>query len=312
MRDNITRRNALKTGGAALAGLTGTSGCLSLVGGSGGKQVVVSSKNFTEQFVLSQLAIKLLEDEGHTVKDKTGLGGSPANFSALKNDESDLYWEYTGTAWANVLNKEKKIAEPKKLYEKVDDAYNDKWNLDWLNRAEFNNTYVIIANPEWQKRTGVTTLSELAAHVKNNDADIKIAMNPEMKNRDDSWGGLPEAYGFADAAKKRMEPVTMKIGLAYKAVANDDVQLGFGFSTNPNIKKYDLPVVEDDQNFFIAYNPAPNVRNKDFTSSMKKTVNEVAPKLDAETMRTLNGKVALDDKDPATVAKNFLKSEGLL
>ncbi|WP_458204493.1 ABC transporter substrate-binding protein [Haladaptatus sp. NG-SE-30] len=311
MSDHITRRSALKVGGAAVAGMS-SGGCLSLIQGGSGKSIVVSSKNFTEQFILSQLSIKLLENEGHEVKDKTGLGGSPANFKAVKNGESDMYWEYTGTAWSNVLNKESQVSDPQKLYKKVDQAYNNKWQIDWLQKAPFNNTYVIMANPKWAKKTGVESLSGLAEYVKNNDTTIKVAMNPEMEQREDSWGGLPEAYGFADAANQKMKPVTMKIGLAYKAVANNQAQLGFGFATDPKIQKYNLPIIEDDKNFFIIYNPAPNARDKTFDKSMKSTVNKVAPKLDTKTMQSLNAKVDIDGKDPAVVAENFLKQKGLI
>lgn len=311
MTTHITRRNALKAGSATLAGMS-SGGCLSLINGGSGKSIVISSKNFTEQFVLSQLSIKLLENDGHKVEDKTGLGGSPANFKAVKSGKSDGYWEYTGTAWSNVLDKKTQVSDPKKLYERVDSAYNENWKIDWLKRAPFNNTYVIMANPKWSKKTGVKTLSELAEYVKNNDVSIKIAMNPEMETREDSWGGLPKEYGFADAAKQKMKTVTMKIGLAYKAVANNQAQLGFGFATDPKIQKYGLPVIEDDQNFFIVYNPAPNVRDQEFDESLKSTANKIAPKLDTETMRSLNAKVDIKGKDPANVAENFLKQKGLI
>ncbi|GAA0256290.1 glycine betaine ABC transporter substrate-binding protein [Haladaptatus pallidirubidus] len=311
MTTHITRRTTLKAGGATLVGAS-TGGCLGLINGGSGKSIVVSSKNFTEQFLLSQLSIKLLENEGHSVEDKTGLGGSPANFKALKNSESDTYWEYTGTAWSNVLDKETQVSDPKKLYNKVDQAYNERWQIDWLQRAPFNNTYVIMANPKWAQKTGVKSLSELAEYVKKTDTSIKIAMNPEMEQREDSWGGLPKAYGFAEAAKQKMNPVTMKIGLAYKAVANNQAQLGFGFATDPKIQKYNLPIVEDNNNFFIVYNPAPNARDQKFDESVKSTVNKIAPKLDTKTMRSLNAKVDIDGKDPAAVAEKFLTQKGLI
>jgi osmoprotectant transport system substrate-binding protein len=38
--------------------------------------VVVGSKEFTESLILSQLAILALEDNGFTVVDETGLGGT--------------------------------------------------------------------------------------------------------------------------------------------------------------------------------------------------------------------------------------------
>ena len=312
MSEHPTRRTVLKGASGAAAGLgASTAGCLSLVSGGGGKQLTVSSKNFTEQFILSNISILMLKEAGHDVSSKTGLGGSPANFKALKSGDSDLYWEYTGTAWANVLDKDKRVSSPKKLYNKVDEAYNENYHIDWLKPAPFNNTYVIIANPDWAKKTGVKSLSDLAKYVKQGNTDIKIAMNPEIEQREDAWAGVPDTYGFVDAAQK-LETVSMKLGLAYKAVKNGQVQLGFGFATNPKIEKYGLPVIEDDKNHFIIYNPAPNVRTEVLNDSVKETLNEPTPKLDTETMRNLNGLVSIEGKSPKAAARQFLTENGFL
>lgn len=309
MRQRITRRELLKAGGASLAAAT-SAGCLSLVDG-GSKNFVVSSKDFTEQFILSNVSIVLLEEAGHSVEDKTGLGGSPANFRALKNGDADLYWEYTGTAWSSILDKDEEFSDPDKLYEEVDSAYNEQHDVDWLQYAPFNNTYVIVANPDWAEENGLESLPDLADHVNDGNTDIKIAMNPEIKERDDAWGGLPEAYGFADAADE-LETVNMKLGLAYEAVANNEVQLGFGFNTNPNIQKFDLPTLEDTKNFFVIYNPAPNVRTEKLTDDVKATLNEPVEDLTTETQRELNAKVSIDEEEPKTVAREFLEENGYL
>jgi osmoprotectant transport system substrate-binding protein len=305
-----TRRDALKAGGTVIAGLSGA-GCLSLVGGSNKTKVVVSSKSFPEQFILSYLSLVMLEEHGYKTVDKTGLGGSLVCARALKEGEADHYWEYTGTAWSSILGHEKEIRDPEKLYDKVDTEYNEKFNIDWLQRAPFNNTYVIMANPEWVKKTGVKTLEALGQYISAGHTDISIAMNPEMRKREDAWGGLPDVYGFAEKAAK-IEVKIMKIGLAYKAVAQGQVQLGFGFATNPKIRKFDLRVLEDTKNFFIIYNPAPNVRNETFDQSMKDLLNQIPPLLDTETQRSLNAKVIIEGKEARTVAKNFLKQQGLI
>lgn len=311
MTQGISRRRALKTGGATLAGLTSsTAGCLSLVSG-GGKTFVVSSKNFTEQFILSNISLVLLEEAGHKVESKMGLGGSPANFKALRNDESDIYWEYTGTAWSSILDKKNQISKPKKLYQKVDNAYNQQYKIDWLQYAPFNNTYVIMANPSWAKKHNLRTLKDLATHVNKGNTDFAVAMNPEIKQRQDAWAGLPEAYGFAKNANQ-IKTVNMKLGLAYKAVQNGEVELGFGFNTNPKIQKYNLRVLKDTKNFFIIYNPAPNVSTQELSNSVKETLNKPIKDLTTETQRNLNAKVTIGGKEPKTVARNFLKENGYI
>ncbi|WP_264556423.1 ABC transporter substrate-binding protein [Halocatena marina] len=310
MADGTTRRTALKMAGGSLVGLsTAFSGCLGLI--NGGKTFVVSSKNFTEQFVLSNISMALLEHAGHEVTDKTGLGGSPANFKALRNDESDLYWEYTGTAWANVLDKDTDISNPKKLYNKVDSAYNETYNIDWLEYTPFNNTYVIVGNPAWVEQNGLQTLEDLAKFVNEGNTNFKVAMNQEMNQRDDAWGGLPNAYGFGNK-KSKIDVVQMKIGLVYKAVKQGKAQLGFGFATNPKIRQFGLPILKDTKPFFNIYNPAPNVPTDKLTTDIKETLNEPTKDLTTETQQKLNAKVTIEGKDPKSVAEDFLKNNGYI
>lgn len=309
MEQGASRRQMLKAGGTALVGLaSSTAGCLSLVNG-GGKTFVVSSKNFTEQFILSNISIVLLKEAGHDVESKTGLGGSPANVKALRNDESDLYWEYTGTAWSSILGQENQISDPQKLYGKVDHEYNQRYKIDWLKYAPFNNTYVIMVNPSWAKERGLKTLKDLGAYVRAGHTDFSVAMNPEIQKREDAWAGLPEAYNFAKKADQ-ISTENMKLGLAYKAVKTGQVELGFGFNTNPKIQKYGLRVLKDVKNFFIIYNPAPNVSTQELTDSVKETLNEPTKDLTTETQRKLNMKVATKGKEPKTVARNFLQRNG--
>ena len=105
----------------------------------------------------------------------------------------------------------------------------------------------------------------------------------------------------------------MAIGtINYKAVANGDVDLGVGFATNPNIKKFDLATVEDDQNWFVIYYPAPLVDSDVLTDEMKELLNEPTSALDTQTMIDLNARVSIDKEDPSQVAKDWLTSEGFL
>src|SRR6056297_2307546 len=83
------------------------------------KEIIVGSKQFTEQLIVGQIAIQLLEDRGFAVSDKTGLGGSTVCREALKSNDIDMYWEYTGTAWMAYLGHDKPITDPEEAYKKV-------------------------------------------------------------------------------------------------------------------------------------------------------------------------------------------------
>src|SRR5699024_8029795 len=86
---------------SACGGSTGGGG-----GGEGaldGASFTVGSKEFTESRVLAQIAIAVLEDAGASTTDQTGISGSATVREALETGEIDLYWDYTGTGWVNIL-----------------------------------------------------------------------------------------------------------------------------------------------------------------------------------------------------------------
>jgi osmoprotectant transport system substrate-binding protein len=299
----------LKGVGAGAA--ASTAGCMSLLGG-GTSTVSIGGKQFTEQLILSNISKHLLESKDFEVDSKIPVGGNTANHKALTNDRVDHYWEYTGTGWNYHLgNTDQKIRDPQKIHEKVDEAYQEEYGIEWLQTAEFNNTYVVTANPQWQEETGVTTMSELTEYV-NSGNEVTWAVSQEYINNPTAFGNMPDFYGY----RENMENVNyekMAIGtINYKAVKNGDVDLGVGFATNPNIQKFDLATVEDDRNWFVIYYPAPLVDDDVLTDEMKSVLNEPTGKLDTKTMQELNAKVSIDKEDPSQVAKNWLTSEGIL
>ena len=66
-------------------------------GGAAATKVRISSKEFTEQYILGNMYQILLEDAGFEVT-YSAIGGSSENHQALLEDQIDIYPEYTGTS----------------------------------------------------------------------------------------------------------------------------------------------------------------------------------------------------------------------
>jgi osmoprotectant transport system substrate-binding protein len=87
---------------AALAALLLLSGC----GGKHRTTIVVGSKNFTEQWLLGEIAAQQIERKLHLkVERKLNLGGTLLTHEAILHDDIDLYPEYTGTGAGVVLKR---------------------------------------------------------------------------------------------------------------------------------------------------------------------------------------------------------------
>lgn len=54
----------------------------------------------------------------------------------------------------------------------------------------------------------------------------------------------------------------MDIGLKYEAIGSDEVDVINAFSTDGLIKQYNLKVLEDNKNFFPAYQAATLIRKR--------------------------------------------------
>jgi osmoprotectant transport system substrate-binding protein len=317
MPEKLTRRQILKRGGAAAGavGVGSTAGCMGILGGGGENTIKVGSKRFTEQELLGYMTLEALKaNTDLTVKNEVSLGGTTTNFKAVQSGDIDTYWEYTGTAWATLPPKhDAVITEPQKIYDKVEQEFEKEHSITFLERAPFNNTYVLIANPNWVQKTGVESISGLAEYLKSGNTNFTMVMDAEFQERSDGWPGLTKHYGFSQQAGK-LNVKNVSPGLVYQILGSGEAQVGMGFNTNPKIVKHDLKVLEDDEKFFPVYNPAPMVKQKTLegAQSMKKPLNNVANALDTDTIRQLNRKVSLGGKGAQTVAKTFLKNEGII
>lgn len=123
--------------------------------------VSVGSKEFTEQLLLGQMAVLLLEDAGFEVEDNTGLGGTMLVREALEAGDIDIYWEYTGTAWMAHFEEEEPITNPEEAYEKVKERDLEN-GIVWLDYTDFDNTYTIMMRQDDADELGITTISDLA------------------------------------------------------------------------------------------------------------------------------------------------------
>ncbi len=275
------------------------------------KKLVVGSKNFTEQQILGQIMIQLLQAKGFTCEDKTGLGGTLVARKALENGQIDIYMEYTGTALVTMLKEKKIITDPKECYAFVKKADLERNGLVWLPYMPFNNTYCLMMRKDDAAAKGIKTLSDLSAYVKAHPEEISFGTNEEFYARPDGYKPLQKKYDFKFSRDKIIK---MTPGLLYKALQDGEVDVAMGFATDGRIKGMDLVVLEDDLNYFPVYNPAPVVRKETAKEypELESIFSALAEKLDTQTMTELNYAVDGEHKSVADVAHDWLKSVGLI
>ena len=134
----------------------------------------IGSKIFGEQYILTSMYKTLIEAyAGVKVETKTGLGGTLICFNAINNKQIDMYPEYTGTALLAILNADKRTvaslnSNPKKVYDFVKQAFEDKYQLQWLQPVGFNNAYALMMRQQQAQDLNISTISDLKRYLSNN------------------------------------------------------------------------------------------------------------------------------------------------
>ena len=265
--------------------------------------VRVASKNFTEQFVLTELYAQAFEAAGIKVERKINLGGTLIVHKALEEKQIDFYPEYTGTMLTVILKLEV-MKDRAAVYNKVKEEYAKK-DLVVLNEAPVNNTYNMVVRPDTAEKYKLETLSDLAKVSK----ELKMGAGPEFRDRKDGLPGLKAVYGM-----DFKEDLQMAIGLRYQALANKQIDIVNGYATDGLIASLNLKRLKDDKNLWPPYYVAPVVRKETLAANPRiaEVANRVSALLDEATMAALNYKVDGDKMEPRDVAAAFLKSKGVV
>lgn len=277
-----------------------------------GQSFTVGSKEFTEQLILGEMTIQMLEGAGAQVSDETGTEGSVATRRALEGGQTDMYWEYTGTAWLTYLGEDEPILDSEQQYQEVVDADAEN-NIEWLEPTPFDNTYAIAVREDaGDPLDGVENISDLAALAESDPDQVTMCVGPEFADRDDGLPAVTETYGFEVPGDNIS---TVGDAVVYTQVARGDTcNFGSVFATDGKIAPNNLRLLEDDQQAFAVYNAALSVRSEVLEQSpeLADLFNPLAESLDTETMQDLNTQVDEAGETPSDVARDYLTENGFL
>lgn len=267
--------------------------------------IVVASKNYNEALVLGSMFASLLEHNTDlTIVRKLNLGGTNIAFQAMISNEVDVYPEYTGTGFVSIM-KRKSISDTQKVYDEMKKYYNDELDIAVLKPLGFNNTYAMAIRKDTAAKYNLKTCSDLAAV----SDKLILGSTFEFAERDDGYLGMQAAYGMDFKDSKSVDGA-----LRYQALANKNSDVIDAFTTDGLLKMYDLFVLEDDKHFFPPYYGVPIVRNEIIKKhpEVKVQLERLGGLINEETMIEMNYLVDKEGMDPAKVADDFLRKNGLI
>ena len=272
---------------------------------SGGGDLVVASKDFTEQDILGELLAQQIEHEtGLKVTRQPRLGGSFVCHQAITSGKIDAYIEYTGTAFTGIL-KQPVIADAREVHARLQDLYAQKFNLEVMPSLGFENTFAMIIRGEDAQRYHLQTLSEAARYT----PQWRGGFGYEFLEREDGFPGLAKAYNLQFARP----PQIMDLGLIYRALLQKQVDMIAGNSTDGQIARLGLVILQDDKRYFPPYEAVPIVRAETLKKypSLRAVMAELAGKISAPEMQRLNYLVEGELRDLKEVVREFRQSKGM-
>jgi len=275
------------------------------------EKVVVGAKAFTEGYILSSMVSLLLQEKGIDVEEKFGLSSFPLR-KAMETGQVDAYVDYTGTAWAAYFGHTENIYDPLKLFDLVAKEDLEKHNIVWLDMINFNNTYGLAVRSSFAKENGIQSLSDLADYINSGKGkDLIFGVNPEYYERSDGIFAVMDAYNM-NLPKNNVR--TMEAGLTYEALARKNIDVAMIYSTDAQILRFDLVILEDDKSFFPHYNPSVLVRKEiiDEYPKIREILKPLTLYLNEDIIIRLNYLVDFEGIEPKIVARKYLQGLGLI
>ncbi len=266
--------------------------------------VTIASKEFSENRILAHMFTILARESGIQVKTAIPYGNTFDLQKAIKDGRVDAYPEYTGTGLSMMgmtamSNRDKAMSAVRDIFSRYD--------IRWLQRLGFDNSYVMVMRPDMLARMEVATINELA----DKREKVTIGVEQEFMARPvDGFPALIRRYGF----NPEPEAVVVESRVAlYRKLVSEQIDAAVTYRSDPQIQEFGLAVLQDDLQFFPAYEAAPLVREKALARHprLEEALNQLSGLVDNAAIRELNRKVMLDGHDPRTVAEDFLVRHGL-
>jgi len=233
MERGVTSQSRMRVGigAAGLAAVVLTA----LLPGLGRAQAkyIIGTKPFAEQYVLASLIEQRLAANGLSAAQRDGLGSSVI-FDALAANEIDVYVDYSGTLWANNMQR----SDVKPRAEVLADV--GRWlqrtkGIRLLGSLGFENAYALAMTRKKADALNIKSIADLAAHA----SSLSIAGDYEFFERPE-WKAIRDAYGLNFRTQRTMQPDFM-----YTALANGDVDVASAYTSDGRIAQYDLKVLAD-------------------------------------------------------------------
>lgn len=226
-----------------------------LAGCGKNETVKIGSQSWSEQLILSNM-VKLLIEDNTDLKAEIieGLGSTPVVHKAQTKGDIQVSIRYVGTDLSGTLGMTSFPTDQKESFDLVSKEFKEKFKQTWFPPFGFENTYAFTVRQELADELNLEKVSDVAPYAEKFSLGTD---NAWLERPQDGYPAFQNTYGIKFGKTSPME-----VGLVYKAVDNEDVDVVLAYSTDPRLKEYNLKTLADDKKFFPSYQSAPVVSNE--------------------------------------------------
>jgi osmoprotectant transport system permease protein len=182
-----------------------------------------------------------LAASGLSASQRQGLG-SNVLFDALAAGDVDIAVDYSGTIWANRMQRTDVLARDEVLNQMA------RWlqethGIRMLGGLGFENAYALAMTRQKAQTLRIRSIADFSRFT----GALTIAGDYEFFARPE-WAALRNTYGLQFRAQREMQPEFM-----VKAVADDEVDVISAYTSDGRLAAYDLIVLDDPKHAIPPY-----------------------------------------------------------
>ena len=272
----------------------------------GQQTLIIAGKLGPEPEILANMYKLLIEEKTDLkVEVKPNFGKTNFLYEALKKGDIDIYPEFSGTITESLLKNKPKVShEPEEVYEVARKGILEQDGFVFLKPMAYQNTYAVAVPKQLAEAEKLTKISDL----KKVNHPLKAGFTLEFNDREDGNKGLQSMYGL------QLDVATMEPALRYQAIQSGDIQVTDAYSTDAEISRYQLKVLEDDKQLFPPYQGAPLMKQELLKKhpELEGILNQLAGKISEEEMSQMNFEVGANGRPAEEVAREYLVKINLL
>lgn len=267
-------------------------------------RVVVGVGSTTEQRVLAALTVQVLSEAGLGPEVRPDLGGTVGLRREAIGGSIDVFWDYTGAAWALGMGQQAPTADPEESFQRVSRADTEN-GLTWLTPSAANATLALFVRrndlPPPDEPRGLPWLAEILS-----TGDRHLCADREFITRSGGLEALASAYAI-DLERLTTLSIPATEPAAIRGVETGRCFAALATATSGEAALAGLVPVTDELMVFPAFTIAPVARTErlEAVPQITAAMQAVTGVLDTGALARLNARVERGE-DPAEVAEDFL------